>query len=237
MLCMQIVKARAMLAHELENRAKARPESDHSGTDTSYLSKAAELPSEKTLSVPSHAASSEALPLKTSAAETTVSNVAADIETDKYPVQSTEMKVIDKPVVKEEQIKTTENQPSATGSSVKVADEKFEDDGDDWLKEEESSEVVVSKPGSTVHLGNDEDVSFSDLEDDDEDVPTTYKKTTSGSDSSTKDSREWVQLSRSSADSSKDIKQPAAGSQQISARNPETKESSDWLDFDDIDEV
>jgi hypothetical protein len=58
--------------------------------------------------------------------------------------------------------------------------------------------------------------------------------------SSTKESPDWVQLSRSSADSVKDIKPVSiknAGSEKVSARNSENKESSDWLDVDDIDVI
>lgn len=55
-----------------------------------------------------------------------------------------------------------------------------------------------------------------------------------GSDSSTKESRDWVQLSRSSTDSNKDIN--AVGvDRAVFANNPEMKESNDWLDVDEID--
>ena len=85
---------------------------------------------------------------------------------------------------------------------------------------------------------NEDDVSFSDLEEDDGDVPTSYKKVQYGSDSSTKESRDWVQLSRSSSDSTKDINAVSvdrAGFEQVSTHNPETKETNDWLDLDEID--
>ncbi|KAL5755119.1 hypothetical protein ACOSP7_023339 [Xanthoceras sorbifolium] len=232
----QIVEARAMLAHELQNRAKGGSESVHSGTGnynlnktaetgTSDLSGSAEVVHKECLSVPSRD-QPESVPLKTSAIE----SAAADSETEKHPVQSTEIQVVDKSVVKEEPVEMPKHQKSISDSSDKVVEVKFEDHDDDWLKEENSEEAGVS--GSTMHLGNDEDVSFSDLEEEDEDMPTSYKKVTSGSDSSTKDSRDWVQLS---GDSVKDIK--PVGSRQVSAPVPETKESNDWLDFDDIGEM
>ncbi|KAJ4714690.1 putative BSD domain-containing protein [Melia azedarach] len=243
----QIVETRAMLAHELQNRAKTKPEPVNSdiatsdanrtaGDVTSYLSETAELPEKDSHTAPS-SLHSESMPLETSAADADPSVVAIDFETEKYPVQSNEMQIVDKSVVREEAVDSTKHQHSLSSSSVAI-EEKFEDDGDDWLKEESSEMVGMS--GSTMQLGNDEDVSFSDLEEDDGDVPVSYKKTTSGSDSSTKDSRDWVQLSRSSADSVKDINPDGvkpATSQQVSARNPETKVSNDWLDVDDIDEM
>ncbi|XP_031260561.1 uncharacterized protein LOC116118727 [Pistacia vera] len=234
----QIVEARAMLAHELKNRAEAKPESVHSligssdsnkiaGSDA-YLSETVEAPT---------GSKSESVSLKTSAFDAAPSVATAEFETEKHSVQTTEMQVIDKSVVKEVPV-DTKHQHALSSSSAGVSDEKFEDDGDDWLKEESSEVVGVS--GSKMHLGNDEDVSFSDLEEEDEEVPPSYKKATSGSDSSTKDSRDWVQLGRSSADSAKDINSVGdqhAGSQKVSARNPESKESNDWLDVDDIDEM
>ncbi|KAK3211003.1 hypothetical protein Dsin_015709 [Dipteronia sinensis] len=233
----QIVEARAMLAHELKSRAKVESESVNSGTSTYYLNKpagsgtpdlseSAELAQNECLSVPSRDLPAT-VPLETSAIE----SAAADSETEKHPVLSTEMLVVDKSVVKEEQVEMAELQKSISVSSDKVVEVKFEDHDDDWLKED-NSEEVVGVSGSTMHLENDEDVSFSDLEEEDEDMPTSYKKVTSGSDSLTKDPRDWVQLS---GDSVKDIK--PVGSQQVSAPAPETKESNDWLDFDDIGEM
>ncbi|KAH0995917.1 hypothetical protein GBA52_019781 [Prunus armeniaca] len=118
------------------------------------------------------------------------------------------------------------------------SNEKYEDDADDWLKEGTSE--IDGVGGTSIPIENDEDVSFSDLEDDDGEAPSSYKKVTSGSDSSTKDSRDWVQLSRTSADSDKEINSVEirhAGSEQVSSRNMETKESNDWLDVEDIDVI
>lgn len=233
----QIVEARAMLAHELKNRTKGQSESVHSGSGASYLDKtagsgtydlsgSAELAQKDTLSVPS-CEQPESVPLKTSALEF----APADSETEKHPVQSTEMQAVDKSVIKEEPVEMAKHKKSTFDSSHEVVEVKFEDHDDDWLKEENSEMVGVS--GSTMHLGNDEDVSFSDLEEEDDDIPTSYKKVTSGSDSSTKDSRDWVQLT---GDAVKDIK-PVGSQQQVSAPAPKTKESNDWLDFDDIGEM
>ncbi|OMP01782.1 hypothetical protein COLO4_11604 [Corchorus olitorius] len=227
----QIVEARAMLMQGLQSRTKAKTAEDHSDSGTSNV--AADVPHEESLSVPSPS-QYKAVSLKASGTEVAPTAVAVEIETEKHPVQSTEMQVVDKSIIEEKPMKETKHQHSTSGSSG-VSIEKFEDDdGDDWLKEETSEAVGTS--ATTIPLGNDEDVSFSDLEDDD-DVPISYKKVTSGSDSSTKDSRDWVQLSRSSTDSVKDVScvgDKHSGSEQSSARNAETKESNDWLDIEEI---
>ncbi|KAK8544284.1 hypothetical protein V6N13_034646 [Hibiscus sabdariffa] len=228
----QIVEARAMLMHEIQHPAKAKTAEDHPESGTSNI--AADSPHEESLSVPSP---TQSKPMLSKESETEVAtpttSVAVEIPTEKHPVQSTEVQVVDKSVIEEEPIKEVKHQHSTSGSSV-VSIEKYEDDADDWLKEETSEAVGIN--ATTVPLGNDEDVSFSDLEDDD-DVPISYKKMTCGSDSSTKDSRDWVQLGRSSTDSVKDVNcvgNEHFGSEQVSARNPETKESNDWLDIEEI---
>lgn len=245
--CLQIMEARAMLSQELQSKAKGtRVDSSEIGNSRSKGT--ADLPYEESLSVPSRA-EYESVPLKTSVIElapsTTVaetsgneaipSGIAYERETEKHPVLSTEMQIIDKAVVEEESVDQAK-QRHLSSSIPKILDEKFEDDADDWLKEESSGMVGTS--GSTMYMENDEDVSFSDLEEDDGDVPTSYKKVTLGSDASRKDSRDWVQLSKGSSDSVKDINPVSvkhAGSEQVSARNSESKESNDWLDVDDID--
>ncbi|XP_062101650.1 uncharacterized protein LOC133807374 [Humulus lupulus] len=221
----EIVEARAMLTQELQVRAKGKTQPESS-------SGIVELPKEQHLSVPS-IAQTECVPIETLKNESAPSAEAVDLETEKHPVQSNEIKVIDKAVIEEGPANSSKYQGSTSGFSSKVLDDKFEDDGDDWLKDEDNSEIV-GVSGTSIPIGNDEDVSFSDLEDDDDaDVPVSYKKTTSGSDSSTKDSRDWVQLSRGSADSDKEVSSIEirhGGSEQAPA-----KEANDWLDVDDID--
>nr|KJB18054.1 hypothetical protein B456_003G031700 [Gossypium raimondii] len=226
----QIVEARAMLMQGIQNRSKAKME-EHSESGTSNIK--ADLPHEEFLSVPSPA-QSKPTPFNESGNEAADTAVAVEVATEKHPVQTTEMQVVDKSVIEEEPKKEVKHQHSTSASSG-VSIEKFEDDADDWLKEETSEAVGTS--ATTIPLGNDEDVSFSDLEDDDDDMPINYKKVTSGSDSSAKDSREWVQLSRSSMDSVKDVNcvgNEHSASEQVSTRNPETKESNDWLDIEEI---
>lgn len=222
----QILEARAKLMQGLQKPTRMSQPS-WSETEASYPDETANSSHEEVLFVPSSAQSETPPPPKTSTPESATSMTPAELETDKHPVPSTEMKIIDKSVIEEEPLNQTKNpNPSPASSSSKVVDEKYEDEGDDWLKEE-TSDIGVVRGSTSIPIGNDEDVSFSDLEEDDDgDAPASYKTVTYGSDSSAKDSRDWVQLG-------KDGEQ---GGSEVRGRNPESsKESNDWLNVDDID--
>ncbi|XP_054776006.1 uncharacterized protein LOC129284519 [Prosopis cineraria] len=223
----EIVEARAMLTIKLDEIRKEKQEPDLSARGAA-CSKEEE---EQHLSVPSDA-QLKSEPVQASVVEAALSLAMSDVEMEKHPVQSTEIEVIDKSVVEEAPAKPSVQQPSST-SANKFSD-NTEDEADDWLNEDNSEIAGVS--GTSMIPANDDDVSFSDLEEDDGDVPVSYKKVTSGSDSSTKDSRDWVQLGRSSLNSDKDIGSvESRGSEHARTRNPESKDSNDWLNVDDID--
>ncbi|TYG95123.1 hypothetical protein ES288_A11G243200v1, partial [Gossypium darwinii] len=213
----QVVVAREMLMSGLQYRAKVEVVEDHSERDTSKIT--ADLPCEESLSLLCSSQSKVVL-LKATRSEEGDTAIVVEIETEKYPVQSGEMQVVDKFVIKEEPTKVIKHQHSTSGSS-RVSIKKFEDDAYDWLEEKTSE--AFGRSATTILLGNDKDVSFSDLEDDDDDsVPISYKK---------------VQLGRNSTDSVKDVScvgDKHLGSEQVSARNPETKESNNWLDIEEI---
>jgi len=230
-VCVQIVEARARLTQALDKRGKEKKEQDLS------LENIPSKEEEQHLFVP-NSAPLESPPLQESVVEAVPSMVASDAEMEKNATQSDVPQIIVESVVKEEPVKPSAEQ-SASGSTNRFLDETYEDDADDWLKEEDSSEMV-GPSGTYIQTGNDEDVSFSDLEEDDGDVHESNKKTRSGSDSSTKDSRDWVQLGRSSPNSDKDrfsVESKHTGSEHSSSRNSVTKESNDWLNVDDIDVI
>ncbi|XP_047315473.1 uncharacterized protein LOC124919294 [Impatiens glandulifera] len=194
----QIVKARASLTQEMQSETNSELESISNPSIAGYES----ISLEPSMIIQS--------------SHPTESNNNDDFETDKHPVQTVEIPIVDKSVV-------IDQNSHPISSSPRII-EKYEDDGDDWLKEEEdSSEEVVGPAGISTTIENEEDVSFSDLEEDD-DIPS--KKEKYGSDSSNKDSRDWVQLSRSSTASAKELD----GVKEVTA-----KESNDWLDIDEID--
>ncbi|XP_077217456.1 uncharacterized protein LOC143851844 [Tasmannia lanceolata] len=213
----QIVEARAMLLQELQDRTKRDPE--RSGRSTSFTRDA---PQEQ---LNTSYISSETAPIRTFPFEPMSASVSTtDFETIKHPVVTTEMRFIDKSVVEEGPTNQTKNLPINVSS-----EEVMEDEGDDWLHEDHSEMTSASIP-----LGNEDDVSFSDLEDDDD----VSKTVTDASDSSTKDSRGWVQLGKSSSrnserDSHSD--NPRNQKPRHSNSDTETKDSTDWLSVDEID--
>ncbi|KAL8211084.1 hypothetical protein R6Q57_005521 [Mikania cordata] len=169
----KIMKARALLAHEL-NRSYSENTSD---------------------------SKSKLFPLEVSA-----------IESVKHPIKSDDILIVDKSVIQED---------SHQG--------KYKDN----LIKEESSEIVTNRVA--IPIEDNDDVSVSDDDDDDDDddgnIPIHYKKAAYTSDSSTKESRSWVQLNGCSTDSGKDSNSLG----QVSIHNSGTKESNDWLDVVDID--
>lgn len=201
----QIVKARSLLTqNNLRNHTSANPEQDYSSRDTPSIEEDMKPPAEEFLSAPS-ASQMKSVPSNISALESAPQE--ADIETEKHPVSVNEVQIVDKSVIKEENVVQNKKQNLPSISSSKVLGETDEDDADDWLKEETSE--TVSSSDKIIHIDNDEDVSFSDLEDEG-DVPTSSKK---------KDTRDWVQLD---------------GSKQ-NRHEPENKDSNDWLDLDEIE--
>lgn len=199
------MKARSLLTqNNLRNHTSANPEQDYSNRDTPYIEEGVESPAEN---LPSASSSSQikSVPSNISALESPP--LEADIETDKHPVSVNEVQIVDKSVIQEENVIQNKKQNLQSVSSSKVLGETDEDDADDWLKEETSE--TVSSSDRNIPIDNDEDVSFSDLEDEG-DVPTSYKK---------KESRDWVQLD---------------GSKQ-NRHEPENKDSNDWLDLDEIE--
>lgn len=187
-----------MLSHELQEKNKARVEAESSEANTAIV---------EPLAVPYN-------PAPESATVKTVNpNESSDFETDKHPIESKEIQVVDKSVIEE---RDTSTASSSRFIKVQVEDEE-EDDADDWLNDEETSESASGMEGgaNTKHpLGEDEeDVSFSDLEEEDDegDAPASYKKVTNSG------SPDWVQL--------KDTK---------TGQVKENKESNDWLDVDEM---
>ncbi|KAI4368668.1 hypothetical protein MLD38_017201 [Melastoma candidum] len=234
----QIMELRAMLMQELRKRDAGKPKSDQ--CEGGNVVESGDSSHKELLMVPPASKSVSEI-AQVSPSEMGNSSIATVTETEKYPMQTAEIHVNEKSVDEEKQIDMdrVKYQHPYSGSSSRVVENKFEDDGDDWLKED-TPEITDAKGTTTLNIENDEDVSFSDLEDDDGDIPTTYKKVTYGSDSSTKDSRDWVQLGGSSDDSAKDgntgdIK--GVNTKHAIDLDTDTKESSDWLELDDIDEV
>ncbi|KAK6923939.1 BSD domain, partial [Dillenia turbinata] len=225
----QVMEARALLAQELKSRTKENP--NQGSSQSSYFPGTLNSAREEPLSAVSNADYESGFRQKSTPEPPSITE-AAEFEVEKHQVVSKEMQVVDKPVVGEGLMTKSKN---SSASVSNVLDDKYEDDADDWLREETGE---TSGPSSTtIPLGNDEDVSFSDLEEEDDgDAHIRTKKTTYNSDSSTKDSREWVQLGRISDALAKDIHpNEGAGPDQVRSVSHDKKESNDWLNLDDID--
>lgn len=88
-----------------------------------------------------------------------------DIDTDKHPILSTEMQVVGKCIIREEP--SWDQQPKNIVSDSNVHPfQSFDvevDSDEDWFNKETELQENIG----TMHVGTEEDVSFSDLEDDD----------------------------------------------------------------------
>lgn len=216
---LQIVEARTLLAHELKNQNTMKPE-DLSGKISSDPEENAISHFEEPLSVPSPVSENKcekAPPLNVG-----TSTAQPNTEVVKPSVERSEIQMVNKPVIEDKDVDQVKDQyPESQPSSVSgKKDEDEDDDADDWLKEETSG--ADGAVGNTIPIENEDDVSFSDLEDDDDgDAPTSFRKSNYSSD---KDSRDWVQLGKSSSESSKDI----------DVKHSDKENSNDWLDVDDI---
>jgi hypothetical protein len=78
-----------------------------------------------------------------------------ELETEKHPIQVTEVAVVDKSVITEQLSKS-----HTVSERSNVLQDTFDDDVDDWFDEADLA------GHTTIHIGDEEDVSFSDLEED-----------------------------------------------------------------------
>ncbi|KAH7689765.1 BSD domain-containing protein [Dioscorea alata] len=151
----QIVEARAKWLQELQNLAK--PESTRLKED---------LPSrEETVVTTSPKEQANILnneEPQSSKIGKVISIPITDIETEKHPVEITEIEVVDKSVIEVEPPAQPKHKDLADTTS-EITIQKFDEDVDEWL--EEDTEDMGTSIVPTIPIGNEEDVSFSDLED------------------------------------------------------------------------
>lgn len=110
-----------------------------------------------------HYATSDFLSSRTYASEPTTSAMTTDYETEKHPIESTELQFIDKAVIEEKQVVTEDNN-LLVGRSSKIQIPNYEDDDDDDWPEDDSD--LGGHNETATYLGNEDDFSFSDLEED-----------------------------------------------------------------------
>lgn len=88
----------------------------------------------------------------------------ADYETEKHTVESSETRFIDKSVIAENPTIKTGNMDLKCGRSSQIIIQDYDDDDDDWPEEDSD---LGGYGGTILPMVNEEDISFSDLEDDD----------------------------------------------------------------------
>lgn len=166
----QIMEARALLQNELHTKNKARPKSEGSGTGRSAFDskEAADSQNQGHSFVPPDA-QFQHVPPRTAEPESAIPTLADEFEVEKHPMPDT----ASQSVVEAEPVNQT-NDHNAKSGSLRASDENYEVDDNDWLNEEDNVEAH-GIGGVTVPIENEDDVSFSDLEEDDGDAPATKK--------------------------------------------------------------
>lgn len=147
-----------MWMKELQKQTK--PESDWFGRSTSYMKDSTNVLQEDFVPTSSNYAPSDVLSPRTYASELSTSTMITDYETEKHPIESTEIHFVDKSVIAEKPVTTGKN--LTVGPSFEVQIPNYEDDEYDWPEEDSD---LGGYNGTAICVVN-EDISFSDLEDD-----------------------------------------------------------------------
>jgi hypothetical protein len=87
------------------------------------------------------------------------------IEAIKHPISTSEPEIVDKSVTEEELVVKNEMKNVPEKPNLYTSEDDNDKEVEEWL---EDMDHVSSKTGNITSAGNDEDVSFSDLEDDDD---------------------------------------------------------------------
>ncbi|GMI95646.1 hypothetical protein like AT1G10720 [Hibiscus trionum] len=112
------------------------------------------------------------------------SSITTDFEIEKHPIESIQMPFVDKSVIVEKTRISTEDKEYQVGRSSKTSVPNFEDDEINWPEDDDSEFGGYS--GAEFCVENEEDISFSDLEDvDDNSAPTKSKIVSKGFENST----------------------------------------------------
>lgn len=106
-------------------------------------------------------------PSEISSFEEPTSDITPEVESEKYPISTTEVEVVDKSVIEEELALKNESRTPAVQSKLRF--ETDEDEVDEWPDDDPTEEDVGAGGSRRTSLGREEDVSFSDLEDDEDD--------------------------------------------------------------------
>lgn len=157
----QVMEARTMWMQELHKQRK--PETDWFGRSTSYMNNHEKNVLREDLDPASSCYTPEIMSPRMYAAEPTISIMTTDCEAEKHAIESTEVQFIDKAVIEEKQV-VAEDKNLLVGRSSKIQIPNYEDNYDDWPDEDSD---LGGQNETAICVGNADDISFSDLEDDD----------------------------------------------------------------------
>ncbi|XVE70212.1 hypothetical protein DITRI_Ditri10aG0054900 [Diplodiscus trichospermus] len=156
----QVIEVRALWMKELQKQTK--PENDWYGRTTYHLGNGSSLMHEDFIPSSSSYFAFETLSPRTYTSEP-ASSITTDYEVEKHPVESAETRFVDRSVIEEKPVSNTEDKHHhMVLPSSRISIPTFEDDEIDWP--EDDSEFVGHN-GAAICVGNEEDISFSDLED------------------------------------------------------------------------
>lgn len=257
----QIVEARGLLMQELQNRTKVQTRNSRS--DMAYSEeKRTPFPPEEKFSNQSILSNKNVKTgsFKIVSLQSATSVAAKDFQRDdQLSAISSQKQIFNDQHCAPREDSLFQNKNVLSGT-VKLSDLKYqeEEEEDDWLEEEPVGEDVPVC--TTARLGDEEDVSFSDLEDEDDNMQTTTTGAKESFDSSSKGSKGWVQLNKdpnsvkecSMSNNSKGedtiprpmntksdahILRSGEESTEQHIKKSDTGESSDWLTVDEDDVV
>lgn len=157
----QVMVARSMWMQELQKQTK--PEFEIFGRSDLYSrDNAQHHDSTPSLSDDTY---SDDMPHRTFGYRTTSLSVMADNESEKYTIESSGSHLSDKSVIEENPSNKTENKDLKSGRASQIMIQDYDDDGDDDWPDDDSD--LGGYRGTALPIVNEEDISFSDLEDDD----------------------------------------------------------------------
>lgn len=156
----QVMVARSMWMQELQKQTK--PEFEIFGRSDLYSrDNAQHHDSTPSLSDDTY---SDDMPHRTYGYRTTSLSMMADNESEKYTIESSGSHLSDKSVIEENPSNKTENKDLKSGRASQIMIQDYDDDDDDWPDDDSD---LGGYSGTPLPIVNEEDISFSDLEDDD----------------------------------------------------------------------
>ncbi|CAN6346222.1 unnamed protein product [Urochloa humidicola] len=156
----QILEAREQLLQSLQ--AQNKWGSNFSGESSENVPSA---PAEEKVIQPSSIQDSAGTS-EISSFEEPTSDITPETESEKFQISTTEVEIVDKSVIEEELAVKNESRTPPVQSKLRF--ETDEDEVDEW-PDDDPAEELGAAGNNRSSLGREEDVSFSDLEDDEDD--------------------------------------------------------------------